>query len=41
LATRQIATNGISTQYKNGVLEVTLPKMKKLREKDAKNLKAA
>jgi HSP20 family molecular chaperone IbpA len=41
LATRQIATNGVSTQYKNGVLEITLPKMKKLREKDAKNLKAA
>jgi HSP20 family molecular chaperone IbpA len=41
LATRHIATNGVSTQYKNGVLEITLPKMKKLREKDAKNLKAA
>jgi len=41
LATRHIATNGVSTQYKNGVLEITLPKMKELREKDAKNLKAA
>jgi HSP20 family molecular chaperone IbpA len=41
LATRHIATNGVSTQYKNGVLEITLPKMKKLREKDAKSLKAA
>ena len=41
LATRHVATNGVSTQYKNGVLEITLPKMKKLRKKDAKNLKAA
>jgi HSP20 family protein len=41
LATRNIATNGVSTQYKNGVLEITLPKIRKLREKDAKNLKAA
>ena len=41
LATQHIATNGVSTQYKNGVLAIRLPKMKELREKDAKNLKAA
>jgi HSP20 family molecular chaperone IbpA len=32
--------NDVSTQYKNGVLEIKMPKAKKLREKDAKNLRA-
>jgi HSP20 family molecular chaperone IbpA len=33
-------TNAVSTEYKNGVLEIKLPKGAKLREKDAKNLRA-
>lgn len=36
----QAQTNGVSTEYKNGVLEIKMPKSKKLREKDAKNLRA-
>ena len=32
--------NTVSTEYKNGVLEIVIPTEKKLREKDAKNLKA-
>ena len=31
--------NDVSTEYKNGVLEIKMPKVKKLREKDAKNLR--
>jgi HSP20 family molecular chaperone IbpA len=40
LATEDIAMKGVSTLYKNGVLQITIPKVKGLREKDAKNLKA-
>jgi HSP20 family protein len=40
LGTRHVTMNGVSTQYKNGVLQITLPKRKGLREKDTKNLKA-
>jgi HSP20 family molecular chaperone IbpA len=32
--------NTVSTEYKNGVLEIIIPREKKLREKDAKNLRA-
>jgi HSP20 family molecular chaperone IbpA len=32
--------NTVSTEYKNGVLEIIIPTEKKLREKDTKNLKA-
>jgi HSP20 family protein len=35
----QADTDGVSTEYKNGVLEIKMPKAKKLREKDAKNLR--
>ena len=40
LTTEDIAMNGVSTSYKNGVLQITIPKGRGLREKDAKNLKA-
>jgi HSP20 family molecular chaperone IbpA len=39
LGTEQLAMKSASTQYKNGVLQITIPKRKGLREKDAKNLK--
>ena len=32
-----LATEKMSSEYKNGVLEITIPKRKALREKDAKN----
>lgn len=40
LPNRNIRMNAVSTEYKNGVLEITLPKSKKLREEDTKNLRA-
>jgi len=40
LPNRQAQINGVSTEYKNGVLEIKMPKSRKLREKDAKNLRA-
>lgn len=33
------AMDGVSTEYKNGVLEITLPETRQLRREDAKNLK--
>jgi HSP20 family molecular chaperone IbpA len=41
LPNRRLCMNDVSTEYRNGVLEITLPKNKKLREEDAKNLKIA
>jgi HSP20 family molecular chaperone IbpA len=40
LPTGHLAMNNVSTQYKNGVLQITIPKKKGLREKDTANLKA-
>jgi HSP20 family protein len=40
LGTGHLALKRVSTQYKNGVLQITIPNRKGLREKDAKNLKA-
>jgi HSP20 family molecular chaperone IbpA len=40
LVAGHLAMKSASTQYKNGVLQITIPKRKGLREKDAKNLKA-
>jgi HSP20 family molecular chaperone IbpA len=39
LGTGHLAMKSVSTQYKNGVLQITIPKRKGLREKDAKNLR--
>jgi HSP20 family molecular chaperone IbpA len=40
LGTGHLAMKSVSTQYKNGVLQITLPKRNGLRKKDAENLKA-
>lgn len=39
LPVRQINVNGVSTEYKNGVLEIRIQKHKRLREEDSKHLK--
>jgi len=39
LPNMQINTNGVSTEYKNGVLEIRMPKHKRLREEDSKRLR--
>jgi HSP20 family protein len=39
LPNRQVCMKNPAIQYRNGVLEITLQKNKKLREEDAKNLK--
>jgi len=41
LPKRHYAVEDMSSEYKNGVLEITIPKKKELREKDAKNVKMA
>jgi HSP20 family molecular chaperone IbpA len=40
LPQKQLLTKAASTEYKNGVLHITIPKTSQLREKDEKNLKA-
>lgn len=39
LPERHFAIETMSSEYKNGVLEITIPKGKQLREKDARNVK--
>jgi len=39
LPNSQVCMKNPATQYRNGVLEITLQKNKKLREEDAKSLK--
>ena len=40
LPNRKLLTNETSTEYKNGVLEIVIPKEKRLRSEDSKNLRA-
>jgi len=37
----QTSTDAVSTEYKNGVLQITIPRKKQLRKEDAKKLKIA
>jgi HSP20 family protein len=40
LPNKQLATRAASTEYKNGLLHITIPKTNRLRKEDQKNLKA-
>jgi HSP20 family molecular chaperone IbpA len=40
LPNRQLATRAVSTEYKNGLLHITIPKTNRLRKEDQKNLKS-